>query len=250
MVTRSLLYRYESVMTNVSPEGAALVTAVVKTALSSDDVKMVEATVMRMAPTLKKVFSERPNEMITLAMNIKNIFENHNSDLIVAHMKAQDTLHINGWNKDPDKMDVLTPVPLRSTADMARAKFDTFNAVKLYLYNKESNNMKVNVEGFTVGLSKVHKCDAGYAVGYYSYASGEKMELFFHVDDPYVIEYESFSKKFWEHEVKYDLYYQYNSLGKEQIIMKRISYLHETTHLGYGPETDWPHKTPKEMPKK
>jgi hypothetical protein len=110
---------------------------------------------------------------------------------------------------------------LRANADFARAKLDTYNAVKLYLNSKSDSNLKVNMEGFTFGLSKVHQCNAGYAVGYYSYASGEKMELFFNVDDKFVIEYESFSKKFWKHEVSFDLYYQYSSLGAKKVIQKK-----------------------------
>ncbi len=123
------------------------------------------------------------------------------------------------------------------------------NTVKLYLNSKTEGNLKVNVEGYTFGLSKVHQCNPGYAVGYYSYATGEKMELFFNVDDKYIIEYESFSKKFWKHDVSYDLYYQHSSLGEKKVISEKISHSSQSVRFGAGPYTDNPGKTPREMVK-
>ena len=119
--------------------------------------------------------------------------------------------------------------------------------MKLYLDDKSSSNLKVSVEGFTLGLSKVHQCNAGYAVGYYSYATSEKMELFFNVYDDFIIEYESFSKKFWKHEVSYDLYYQCSSLGAENEISKRIYHQSQEVRLGAGPYTHDPGMTPRQM---
>lgn len=112
---------------------------------------------------------------------------------------------------------------------------------------KAESNIKVNMEGFLIGPSKVHRCDAGYAVGYYSYATGEKVELFFNVDEVFAMEYESFSKKMWEHKVTYDLYYQHFCLGEEKVIKERISSFSQNVHFGAGPETDYTGKTPKEM---
>ena len=235
------------VLTVIGGEGAGLITMLIKNSFNSADTKKVESTAMELVPTLKKVYNERPNELVTLAMNIKNIFENHNSDLIVAHMKAQDSLHIDRYNKDPSTEKEIQQVPLRDTADFARAVFDTYNSVKFYLDKKAESNIKVNMEGFLIGPSKVHRCDAGYAVGYYSYATGEKAELFFNVDEVFAIEYESFSKKMWEHKVTYDLYYQHFCLGEEKVIKERISSFSQNVHFGAGPETDYTGKTPKEM---
>jgi len=56
----------------------------------------------------------------------------------------------------------------------------------------------------------------GCAVGYYSHAAGEKAEMFFYVDEVFTTEYESFSKKMWEHKVTYGLYYQHFCLGRRR----------------------------------
>ncbi len=238
---------FTGIMTAIGGTGAGIITMLIKNSLNSEDTKQVENTVAKLIPTLKKVYSERPNELITVAMNIGNIFQNHDSDLIVAHMKAQDSYYIDAYNRDPAHIAKINAVPLRDNADFARAVFGTYNTVKLYLNSKNDANLKVNVEGFTLGLSKVHQCNSGYAVGYYSYATSEKMELFFNVDDKFIIEYESFSKKFWKHEVSYDLYYQHSSLGAENGISKKIYHQSQEVRLGAGPYTHNPGKTPRQM---
>ena len=235
------------ILTAIGGAGAGIIGMLIKNPFNSKDTKLIESTVTKLVPLVKKVYSERPNELVTVAMNIKNIFQNHDSDLIVADMKAQDPVYIDAYNQDSAHKNKIKVVPLRDNVDFARAKFDTYNSVKLYLNNKNDSNLKVNVEGYTLGLSKVHRCDAGYAVGYYSYATSERMELFFNIDDRFVIEYESFSKKFWKHSVVYDLYYQHSSLGNEKVISEKISHHSQEVRFGAGPDTDSPGKTPREM---
>ena len=227
--------------------GTGILSMFIKNLFASDDVKKIEDTALSLYPVLKDIFDERPSETVSLALNISNIFENHNSDLILAHMMAQDSLYIDAYNDDPDHKTKIRTVPLRDNADLARARFDTYNQVKLYLESKADKNLKVYMEGFSWGLSKIHRCERGFAVGYYSYGTGEKMELFFHVDDKFVIEYESFSKKFWDHNVTYDLYYHYDSLGADGVAEAKLYHNSYQVSWGAGPDTHNPGKTAREM---
>ncbi len=150
-------------------------------------------------------------------------------------------------------------VPLRSHADMARIVFDSFNQVKLYvgpegtpLTQKNNEDLKVYIEGFSFGLSKLHKVEKGYAAGYYSYGTSEKVEVFFHVDDEFLIEFENFSKKFWKHEMRCDLYYHHSGLtldaeGQKMVLEEKLSDYSITEFFGSDTITKYPKKTAKEM---
>ena len=230
--------------------------AILATAFGSDAVDTIIPVIMSLTPVVKDIYDERPSETISLALNITNIFANHDSDLVVAHLKAQDQLYIDGYNKkNPDKK--IDLVPLLDNADMGRAVLDSYNQVKLWTNNgqtpsKKDSDLRVNIEGFTFGLSKVHKVESGFAAGYYSYASKEKMEVFFHTDDHFIIEYESFSKKFWDHDVILDVYYHHSGLtpnaeGNKMVIEERLYHDKQEVWLGAGPYTYNPGMTLEEL---
>ena len=117
---------------------------------------------------------------------------------------------------------------------------------------KTDADLKVYIEGFTFGLGKVHRVEQGFAAGYYSYGTTEKMEVFFHVNDRFVIEYECFSKKFWNHEMRLDMYYHHNDLtldvkGKKMVQEEKILGDSREERFGSGPHTYDKNETPEEM---
>lgn len=171
-------------------------------------------------------------------MNISNIFENHESDLVLAHLKAQDDLYANGYNDDPKHTKKMSLVPLLDNADMARAKFDGVNQVKFYHLIKSDSSLEAYMEGFKWGLSKLHSCEPGYAIGYYSYVTTERIELFFDVDEVFALDFKCFSKKLWSHDMYLNLYYHYNSLGYHGSDIEVQVY--EEKHSDWGDSEEYP----------
>ena len=175
---------------------------------------------------VKDVFSERPNELVTLATNIGDIFENHGTDVTLAHMQSQDFYYIDLYNDTHDGA-ALTRVDLRDNADMGRVSFYGFNDLKL----ESGGTARVVIDGKYIGNSTVSRCDGGFAAGFYSYATVEKMELFFPVNVEFKLTSDSYSKKPY-HDVSYDIFCQYNSIGREGTIKKYISgYRGEFTYI-------------------
>ena len=140
----------------------------------------------KLAGPLLCVAVERPNELISFAMQSTNVFANHDFDVNIAHLEAQDSYYTDSCG--------LTRVALRDNADFGRMSFKDFNQIGLYL-NKNGLTNKVNVAGSRFFKSNIKRCNAGYAVGYYSYMTESKMEVFMPANQKYVINFQSFSLK-------------------------------------------------------
>ena len=159
---------------------------------------------------------ERPNELFSIFMHMSDIFQNHFIDVVLAHLQAQDSYYVDAYNAT--HKDQISLVPLRNNADFGRMKFFGFNDLGLRLDSKKGNRV-VNVEGHIMGKSDIEDCEKGYAVGYYSYITEEKMELFIPIGRKYNISMKSYSKK-PRHRCEYWAYYQFISLdnrGKKKI---------------------------------
>ena len=78
-----------------------------------------------------------------------------------------------------------------------------------------------NIDGFKFKKSNVTKCKAGYAVGYYHYATEEKMEAFFPVGRSYVMNLQSFSVKPY-HEINFVATYNCIGPNKEGCVKRVI----------------------------
>ena len=159
---------------------------------------------------------ERPNELISIFIHMGDIFQNHYAETALAHMQAQDSYYIDNYNSSHS--DQISVVPLRNNADFGRMHFFGFNDLGLRLDNKKGKRV-VNVEGHILGKSDIEDCEQGFAVGYYSYATEEKMELFMPINRKYNISMKSYSKK-PRHRCEYWAYYQFISLdnrGKKKI---------------------------------
>ena len=170
--------------------------------------------------TIDGIRRNKPNELISVAMQMSEIFQNHNTHVIIAHMMAQDTYYT-----DRDRS--LRRVPLSDCAEMFRVSCDGMNDTTL----KIGNTQHVRLAGTQCGDSTVEQCDPGYAVGYYSYLDKEKTELFAPVGRYYSVGVRDFSKQIWSHQYEYWVNIQHSSLGNDGKIRKQIDYHIATCHL-------------------
>ena len=164
---------------------------------------------------------ERPNELISIAVHIGDIFQTHCSDVNLAHLQSQDSYYIDEYNKNNEEK--ISVVPLRDNANFGRMKFFGFNDLGLRLENKKGTRV-VNVEGHILGKSDILQCNDEYAVGYYSYITEEKMELFMPINRKYNISMKSYSKK-PRHRCEYWAYYQFMALDNRG--QKRVQLDHK-----------------------
>ncbi len=162
---------------------------------------------------LVDAYWERPNELISIGVHVGDIFQNHYSDVTLAHMQSQDSYYIEEYNRN--NVDKISVVPLRDNADFGRMHFFGFNDLGLRLESKKGTRV-VNVEGHILGKSDILQCDDEYAVGYYSYITEEKMELFMPINRKYNISMKSYSKK-PRHRCEYWAYYQFISLDNRGV---------------------------------
>ena len=164
-----------------------------------------------------------PNEIISIGLYAANIFQNHYTEVVIAHMQAQDTFYIDAYNNSHE--DKISIVPLFDNADYGRIHFFGFNDLGLRLNSKDGTRV-VNVEGHLVGKSDIKECGREYAVGYYSYVTEEKMELYVPVGRKYNISMKSYSKK-PRHRVEYWADYMYFTIGKELKTHKQLDHKKE-----------------------
>ena len=159
---------------------------------------------------LASTYWERPNELLSIAIYIDAIFQNHNPEAVLAHVAGQDSYYVDAYNQGKSSSDKIQVVPLIDNADYGRMKFFGYNDIGLRLDSKKGTRV-INIEGFTLGKSVIHDCQPGYAGGYYSYITEEKMELFMPANRKYNISMKSYSKKPY-HRCEYWAYYEYISL--------------------------------------
>ena len=188
---------------------------VIKSAVGSYATTIAELLEVITDPLID-AYWERPNELISIAVHIGDIFQNHFSDNTFTHMQAQDSYYIDDYNKNNEEK--ISVVPLRDNADFGRMKFFGFNDLGLRLESKKGTRV-VNVEGHIIGKSDILQCNSEYIVGYYSYLTEEKMELFMPINRKYNISMKSYSKK-PRHRCEYWAYYQFMALdnrGKKRV---------------------------------
>ena len=158
------------------------------------------------------VYVNKPNEVITTIMNISNIFANHGTDINVVHLECQDSYYIDAYNAKHSGTDSVKLVSLRDNADLVHMSFNGYNDIQV---TDENKKQVVDVEGHVFGRSDVKKCDPNCAVGYYSYITEEKMELFLPVNKTYNVSFKGYSKKLY-HKVTYSTACQYISASSKK----------------------------------
>ena len=149
------------------------------------------------------VYWERPNELISLGVYIKEVFQTHDNGINIAHLEAQDTYYVDAYNAKNGKR--LSLAALRDNADFGRVTFKDYNDIGLF--NSKGDTCFVSVKGEKAVKSEIKKCSDGFAVGYYSYATEEGMELFMPVNRKYILNMKGFSVKLY-HTVNYSAFYQ------------------------------------------
>lgn len=174
---------------------------------------------------LVSTYWNRPNELISCAKYIKEIFQNHNTEVTLAHVRAQDSYYIDAYNeKCSSDSEKISLVPFLENIDYGRMSFLGFNDAKLYL----NGNKKVDIEGFTFGKSEIRLASPGFAAGYYSYATEERLEVFFPLNHGYKIEMKDYSKKPY-HTFNYWAYVQYFSVGPNGQTKRQVDYFEDWT---------------------
>ena len=188
--------------------------------------KIVKVAAPLMKP-LVDVYWEKPNECISFAKYCFAILQNHYTEVVFAHLKAHDSYYTEAYNNTHE--DKVRLVELRDNADYGRMRFFGFNDLGLRLDSKEGERI-VNVEGHVCGKSDIKECSPYCAVGYYSYATEEKMELFFPIGRKYNISMKDYSKK-PRHRVEYWAYRVGFALGNEDDGMVRIDHHKKTAYF-------------------
>ena len=176
----------------------------VRSALSSDaNADAVIDAVRPLLGVIGNVYWNRPNELISVAVYVKEIFQNHDNGINIAHLEAQDSYYVDNYNQ---KHGIRMPVvELRDSADFGRVSFKDYNDIDLFTHDGKKN--LVSVAGAKAVKSEIKRCLPGYAVGYYSYATEEGMELFVPVNQRYILNMMSYSIK-PKHTVSYNAFYQ------------------------------------------
>lgn len=147
---------------------------------------------------LFNILDERPDELYTFLFEIGNLMDNHSTNVSVAHLKAQDSIYVDYYNKNRSQDDQLSVVPLRDSADIGRISLFGYNDLLLTQPLSETGKIKRPFDGEKVNpkdlkgymylkggktqTSEVKKCDKGFAIGFYNYLTEEKVEVFFPVN--------------------------------------------------------------------
>ena len=171
---------------------------------------------------------ERPNETFSLAGHLPMVMQNHYPDFAFAHLASQDDYYVSAYNAA--RGDSLRVVPLLDNADYGRMKFFGYNDIGLRLENRDGKRV-INIDGHYLGKSDIRSCEGGYAAGYYSYATEEKMELFMPARKRYNISMLSYSKK-PSHRCEYWAYYEYFALDNTGRAQVELDHYKETAVFG------------------
>ncbi len=178
---------------------------------------------------LADTYWEKPGELLSITAYINSIFENHYPEVVLAHNASQDSYYIDAYNKGKAEYEKISLVPFMDNADYGRMHFFGYNDIGLRLQSKNGTRV-INIDGHVFGKSDVKDCYAGYAAGYYSYATEEKMDLFMPVNRKYNISMKSYSKKPY-HRCEYWAYYEFLFLTEQGTRRKECDHKKEHTYF-------------------
>ena len=176
---------------------------------------------------LAATYWEKPNELLSIGAYASYIVQNHYPESVFAHLSAQDSYYIDEYNRGKAEADQLQLVPFMDNADYVRMHFFGYNDIGLRLDSKKGKRV-ININGHVFGKSDVETCNAGYAAGYYSYATEEKMDIFMPVNRKYNISMKSYSKKPY-HRCEYWAYYEFLSLDNRGVLRIQLDHKKEWT---------------------
>ena len=155
------------------------------------DIDEIMDSISPLLVVISKAYWERPNELISIGLHISEIFHNHDNQVNIAHLEAQDSYYVDAYNLSHQTF--LPVVGLRYCADFGRVSLKDYNDIELL--DESGCEKLVSVSGAKACKSTVNSCADGIAVGYYSYATEEKMELFVPVNRKYTLNMKGYSIK-------------------------------------------------------
>ena len=136
---------------------------------------------------------EVPDELLGLMDAFGTVYQNHDTNVCLAHMKAQDEYYIDAYNQEHSTS--YKVVQLMKDASFRRITFDGLNDITMNSYSGGTKYEALRVEGHFFGSSDINKCDDDIAFGYYSYAFNEALEVFFPVNKKYELYAKAYVKK-------------------------------------------------------
>ena len=178
---------------------------------------------------LASTYWEKPNELLSIGAYASYIVQNHYPETVFAHLSSQDSYYIDEYNQGKAESDKLQLVPLMDNADYVRMHFFGYNDIGLRLDSKKGQRV-ININGHVFGKSDVETCDDGYAAGYYSYATEEKIDIFMPANGKYNISMKSYSKKPY-HRCEYWAYYEFLSLDNRGVLRKQLDHKKEHAYF-------------------
>lgn len=178
---------------------------------------------------LASTYWEKPNELLSIAAYASYIVQNHYPEAVFAHVASQDSYYIDEYNQGKDDSEKLQLVPFMDNADYARMHFFGYNDIGLRLESKKGERV-INIEGHVFGKSDVKSCNKGYAAGYYSYVTEEKMDLFMPINRKYNISMKSYSKKPY-HRCEYWAYYEFLALDNRGVLRVQKDHKKESVYF-------------------
>ena len=154
------------------------------------------------------IFDEYPGELVTLGLNAASFDQNHDTNVSIAHVQAQDSYWIEFYKQQ--KGEIISKVPLRSNAEFFY--IDTIDINEMLVQNV-SNGAKnvINMSGTAWDVSTIDLCEKGYAVGYYHYATYERSKAFFPACYDYFTHMYSHSNDIWHRVAIYIWHYTSNN---------------------------------------
>ena len=157
---------------------------------------------------IEGVFDEYPGELVSLGLNVDSFDQNHDTNVSVAHVQAQDSYWIDFYKQQ--KGELISKVPLRSNAEFFC--IDTIDINEMLVRNESKGSMKViDMSGSAWEESNIDFCEKGYAVGYYHYATYERSRAYFPACYDYFTHMYSHSNDIWHRVAIYIWHYTSNN---------------------------------------
>lgn len=185
---------------------------------------------------LKSVYGgDRPNDLVSFMYSAQFFGQNHDTDVTVDHVRAQDGYFIDEYNKANSTS--VKKVPLLNDASFIRIHYEGYNDLKVW-YKKDGKTTQVaEIDGSRVIPSSIDYCNKGVAVGYYHYySSDEYMELFARTNVDVTAEVIRYSVKF-RFPIKYQAYlYNTNDNTQKKKLGEgsdRVTFDSDTLKLSY-----------------
>lgn len=153
------------------------------------------------------LFDEYPGELLTFGLNASGFDQNHDTNVSIAHVQAQDSFWIEYYKQQKGKS--ITKVPLRSNAEFFY--IDTIDINEMLVRKDDKSGKKlIDMSGSDDDESKIDLCEKPYVVGYYHYATYERSKAFLPACNNYFTHMYSHSLDVWHRVAIYIWHYTSN----------------------------------------